>query len=408
MNSSVKSFVYFGIICAVFYYVYFFYYYSIHSVVPPGDSIDYHIPIAKSILNGTFLTGENFKMAQWYYPGASEIINSFFILFKFPLVFSNFLATGVLFFILIKLAKTFHISRDFSLLFALTIITLNIILRWLNQVTIDVWVVNFFLLLIIFLENPSFKKRYFLTLGFLAGMLIGSKYTAITLIIPLVIFYGKNILKKITIKDFVIFLIPFGIFGLFWYIRNFFLTGNPFFPLPVLGFPGKEIFGEMRVGNVTLEHPIKMLNAFFSEYKIWIFSIPFAIIFLMKRSWFKTNIKSLNNNDLSSLTRIFTIGIILFGLYFFYPTSKQEWIMVSSLRYSYPAFIMIILGVFKLAQIMQKESLIGFLSISSMLGIFLMEYHPKLLLLQLPMSLLLIWTTHIWIQNENSNERTSF
>lgn len=406
MNTSVKAFVFFGIICAVYYYVYFAYYYGIHSMVPPGDSWDYHIPIAKSILNGSFLTGDNFKMPQWYYPGSGEMINSLFILFKIPLVFSNFFATGILFFVLIKLARVFDIRRDLSLLFALTIITLNIILRWLNQVTIDVWVANFFLLLLIFLEKPTGKKQYFFFLGLFTGLLIGSKYTTISFLLPLIIFYGKNILQKLSVRNFVIFVIPFYIFGLFWYMRNFFLMGNPFYPLPILGFPGREIFGGMRVGNVTLDHPVTMLNAFFSEYKIWIFVVPLSILFITRKLLLKISYKLIGKRDLKIMNRIFLIGIILFALYFFYPTSEQEWIMVSSLRYSYPAFIMLILGVFKLAQTFKKEFYLGFLSVSSMLGIFLMEYHPKLLLIQIPISLFLIWVASIWVAKDPATEES--
>jgi len=397
MNSSIKSFVFFAVICAVFYYVYFFYYYSVHSIVPPGDSTDYHIPIAKSILNGTFISGAHFKMPQWYYPGASEVINSLFIFFKIPLVFSNFFATGVLFFVLIKLARIFGLRRNFSLLFALTFITLNIILRWLNQVTIDTWVAVFFCLTLITLENSNTKKGFFIKLGFFSGMLIGSKYTAISLLIPLVFIYWRKIIRTISIKNFLLFFVPFLLLGLFWYIRNYILTTNPFYPLPILGLAGKEIFGGMRVWNVTLQYPIQMLNAFISEFKIWVLTIPAALFFLGKKSFIHSK-----NSEVKRIQKVFLLGIVLLAIYFFYPTSQQEWIMVSSLRYSYPAFILLILGSFMTAQFFKKEIIIAFISITSMLGIFLLEYHPKLIFIQIPVSLLCIWITHVWMREDAS------
>src|SRR5207249_448018 len=96
-----------------------------------------------------------------------------------------------------KLARTFHLKRDYSLLFALTIVTVNAIVRWMNAVSIDIWIAIYFILLIILLEKPEKKLSYFAKMGFLAGMLVGSKYNSFVFLVVLFIFYIKNILAII-------------------------------------------------------------------------------------------------------------------------------------------------------------------------------------------------------------------
>lgn len=393
---DVKSYLFVSIVIAVFYYVYFIYFYTVHSTPPPGDSWDYHIPIAQNLLQGIFFSNDNFKMAQWYYPASSEFINAVFIALKIPLTYSNIFATGVLFLACIALARTFKLTRDYALLFGITIITLNIILRWLNQVSVDVWIAVFFCITVITLERLKPSIKSFAILGFNIGMMIGSKYTASTLLIPLIFPYLRTILSKVNFSRILIFFGLLSFFGFFWYIRNYLLTGNPFYPLPILGFPGKEIFGDMRVWNIGIEHPIQMIDAAIGEYKIWIFSIPIAILYLIKKSLFIKD-SAQNKEDINQVGKIFLIALTLITIYLFYPTSREPWIMVSSLRYSYPAFILLILGIFKLGQIIKKESLIGFFAITGMLGIFGMEYHPKLILISIPISLILIFYANRFI-----------
>jgi hypothetical protein len=164
-----------SLLIALYYLIYYIYTGILNPLPLDGDSWDYHIPIAVSILDGSFLshpheviphwhrpeshgsdssTGLQF-IPQWYYPGASEAINALFILLGIPLTLSNIFATIVLFFCLWKLARTFLLSSSYSLLFAVAICTLNLILRWLNAVSIDVWVGVFFTFAVILLEKPK-------------------------------------------------------------------------------------------------------------------------------------------------------------------------------------------------------------------------------------------------------------
>jgi hypothetical protein len=102
---------------------------------------------------------------------------------------------------------------------------------------------------------------------------------------------------------------------------------------------------------------------------------------------------------LPSMNKLFFIGLLNFIFYFNFPTSSQVWIMVSSFRYSLPAFIPLILGVFLLAAKYKKEELIGYVVLANMINVLTMAYYPKLVLIYLPLSLLIFY-----VLNRNDKE----
>lgn len=383
MNNLIKVITNISIIIALYYFTYYAYLGIIHPTPAPGDSWDYHIPISQSILNGNFLQLSHVSVPQRYYPGSAEAINSLLILLHIPLTLSNIIAMLVLLFFLFKLARVFDVSKYYALFFAITFITLNAVVRWQNAISIDIWVAVFFSSVIILLENPEKSISYFIKLGFVSGMLIGSKYTTFYFLIIFLLFYGKSLLEYINIKRLLAFTVPFSIFGLFWYIRNYFLKGNPFYPIPFLGFKGKLLFSDT-IWNQTIHHPLPLVNAAFSEYHLWILSVIVAIVFI-----FKQLVKK--DMNLSTISKLFLIGLINFAIYFTFPTDAQPWIMVSSFRYSYPTFIPLMLGVFLLAARYKKEEWLGYFALANMLIILPMTYYPKLILFYLPFSLVIIY-----------------
>ncbi len=242
------------------------------------------------------------------------------------------------------------------------------------------WVGVWFTLAIILLEYPKKNLIYFTKLGFVFGMLIGSKYTAIYFIIVLIVFYLKKILSYINIWRTLAFLVPFSLFGLFWYIRNYLLTANPFYPIARFGFKGPLSFNNS-VLIETIHHPIEMLNAGFGEYHLWLFSILISITILIHHYVIKKDVR------LDSISKVSLIGLINFIFYFTFPTSSQTWIMTSSFRYSLPSFIPLILVVFMLAKKYGKAELIGYFVIANMINRLTMAYYPKLIIIYLPISL---------------------
>ncbi len=376
---NIKAIANIALIIALYYMVYYIYIGVLNPIPAPGDSWDYHIPISKTILDGRFLNPHDFKLPAWYFPGSSEAINSIFILFRIPLTLSNIFATFILFFSCWKLALTFRLQRYYALLFALAFITLNAVIRWQNAISIDIWVGVFFTIAIILLESPKKGLLYFVELGFVLGMLIGSKYSVWYFVITLMIFYMRKVWSLITISRFTAFFLPFSFIGLFWYIRNFIYTQNPFYPLSAFGFKG--VVYKYTMWNGMIQHPLDMLNAGFGEYKIWIFSVFIAGIVLVYNFVIK------KKYELNSINKLFLIGLLNFSFFLTFPTSEQAWIMVSSFRYSYPVFIPLMLGTFLLAAKYKKEELIGYVAIANMINVVTMAYYPKLVLIYLPVAL---------------------
>jgi hypothetical protein len=71
--------------------------------------------------------------------------------------------------------------------------------------------------------------------GFATGIAVGTKYAAL----PYVLFYALWVaFESKNPKQVVKFLIPIIVFGSPWYIRNYFLSGDPLFPSlgPIVGF----------------------------------------------------------------------------------------------------------------------------------------------------------------------------
>lgn len=358
-----------SIVIALYYLVYFLFLGITNPIPQLGDSFDYHIPIAKSILDGTFINGSTFTGLSHYYPGTSEALNSFFIFFNIPLTLTNIFVSVLLAFSCYFLARSYKIDKYLAIIFSLSIFTLNAVLRWMNAVNIDTLVGVYFVWALFLLKNSKETLVYFFKLGVVFGLLIGSKYTTILFSAVLFVFYIKDLIKVLNLKNIISFLIPFSVLGLFWYFRNFLLTTNPFYPMPFFNLPGKNVFNGTTILSVIFKYPIDMLNAFFSEYKLWFLSIVAVPIILFKE------------RKLTDITKLFLLGIINFVLFLFFPTDNHTWIMVSSFRYSYPIFIPLMLGIFLYFKKIEKEELLSYFVVLNMLGIFSISYQPKLLII---------------------------
>jgi len=204
-------------------------------------------------------------------------------------------------------------------------------------------------------------------------MLIGTKFTAFYYLIILTIFYGGRLLPLLSFKKIIIFLVPFSILGLSWYIRNFILFHNPFYPLYFLGLPFTINF-DKQIWNVFLGYPKDMLDAFFGEYKIWVFSIIF-VIFSLVRGFNNSQGKYLLNFEKYKLE---IVCLSCFLVFLISPTDTKTWIMVSSMRYSYATFILAILIVFLYCKKIRKLDWLFLCSITSMIMVTSFNYYPKL------------------------------
>lgn len=348
-----------------------------------GDSTDYHIPIANSILNGQFLSIQDPTNPFMYYPGSSNAILSLFILFHIPLNLFGLLGWILLFFLCKKLGIYFGLSKQLSLLFATSICTSLSVVRQIPTQSVDMWIAVFFVWSIVLLEMPKRNISYFLMLGFSLGMLFGTKYSGPLFTGVLVIVYLKKTIEYLSFQRVIVFLSSFSLFGLVWYIKNAILKGNPLYPANFFIFKGQENFPsqDWMLWKIPIYFPDNipvLINGLISEYTVWSFSIIIALLYLGFSLIRKTTLTL-------PLKKILTIGILVGIASLLLPIAPlyktEDFHIFSDMRYLFNLFIPFILAVFLIAQDKKLVFLVGFITLlNTIIVMHYPQYRPKIYL----------------------------
>ncbi len=341
------------------------------------DSLRYHIPIAKSILDGTVFNPIKTTTYHRYFPGSSEAILSLFMLLHVPLNLYNVLGLIAFCSALYHLGKQNNLRRELAIIYAVSVCGMMGVARWINVQIIDIWLDTWFALALLLLQKPQDNMNYFLLLGIVSGFLIGSKYSGPLYFGVLCFFYWKKIRSLCSFKNCLSFLTTFTFFGLFWYIRNYIARGNPFYPLAVFCLPGFKNYNlHFPMWKAVVKYPLSMTSAFISEYGIWTISLIITPIIWMYRK----------KKD--------TIVWIILGTILVYLTLPSDFtysVHVSNLRYGYPTISLSILTLFSISQEFKKEKWIAVIVLVNLLSALQISYHPKLLLILVPVSFLIFF-----------------
>jgi hypothetical protein len=345
--------------------------------LPPagGDSYWYHVPIARNILNGNFLFQRNIIEIEQWYPGSSEGILAIFIFLHLPVNLFNIFAILLFSVVLYKFGNAFLKDKVLSIVFACSLVISYGVFRLAISQNIDIWVAIYYLILIMLFEKPKDSDLYFFATGFVSGMLIGSKYAAPIFFLVLLLVYGKQLLKHLNLKRAILFLIPFTIFGLFWYIRNLALTGSPFYPQSILffkGLPGWHSYLSLPIWKAIVKTPGLMINAFISEFMLWpALYLVIPLYYILARKFKKKYSMS------PFIKRILIIACLGFVIYLFLPYDNLYQGMVLSIRYIYSLFILLALVVFLIAQKLKMEKILAVTLLSEIAVLLIQPYHPK-------------------------------
>jgi hypothetical protein len=364
---------------------------------PPllGDSHDYHMPIAENFLNGTFFYIPKTANPFINFPGSSELILALFILLHIPINWFCVLGWVLLFLLLRKMGLHFNLGSELSLIFATAFTSTLSVFRQMGTQSIDMWMAAWFVLLVILLEKPRKTIGYFFFLGFAFGMLVGTKYTGAVFMVILLVVYGIRIVKLLNLSNILAFLLPFLIFGVSWYIRNFIEWGDPMYPLSFFIFRGLplDISNYILWQEILRGHVLTIIAALVSEYLIWGLSfIPFLALFALN---FKK--RFINNN----YSRVFWLCFLLFVASFFmysFKSTKFDFV-VSNMRYLFPVIIMLMLSLFIMAKKFKLAQEIALLALlNSIAAVSFIIYHPKVIILYLIISSTLYITGQLYIK----------
>lgn len=351
------------------------------------DSVMYHIPIAKSYLTGDIFTSPKSSILHRFFPGASEGILVLFILFHLPLNLYNVLGILCLFIACYFLGKKAGLSKDSSLIFAVSFCSLTAVIRWMNVQIVDIWMAVFYGGALALLVKPEKNKRYFLKLGIAVGMILGTKYSGPLFIAILLLFFGKNIFRPFSFRRILLFIIPVTVLGLFWYLRNFIVMGNPLYPISFLSFPGvKDWALEIPVWRAILNYPMSFSTAVLSEYLGWSLLVIPAILY--------SGYQLLKKRTLSFSNILLLLSLCNLIVYLLLPNGASYRVHVSNLRYSYPVFLPFLLSIFLIAKKHNWEEYLGIFALANILFVLQFPYHPKLLIIYIPLAFF-IWRRRV-------------
>lgn len=331
-----------------------------------GDSLAYHLPTAQGILAGHLFSPQSILA---FYPSAGETILALFLFLHIPANLFNVVAWALCGVLCFLLGRRYSLSINFSVVFAVSICMLYTMTRWIHAQIIDIWLLDFFLWSLVLLGKPRKTVSYFFFLGTSLGLLIGTKYSGPVIALLLIIIYGKSLVSLLTIKRFTAFFLPIIVFGVSWYIRNFFLTGNPFYPQSSFLFSsGHSTILSIQVYKAIFRNPLFAINALLDEFLAW----PIVAVLLIG-----TGIKKKIITPESRLKKLLTLTLLVFVFFLFLPTDYTYNVFVSSLRYAYPAFVCLFLCGFVVAQKLKLEAATVVLSLCSILVVLIHPYRPK-------------------------------
>ena len=317
-----------------------------------GDSLAYHIPIARNILEGKWGQFDNLLE---YYPAAGEMILAGFIRLGIPLNLYNVAGWVVLFLVCRRLGGN---------LFAAAVCLWPSVVRLIPTQTVDIWLAVFWAGSFLMLERKDWVGA-----GVVLGLLMGVKYSGVGyagVLIAAALVFGKIDFRKLLVVIGVMVLV-----GGFWYARNYWETGLPFYPAGDSAFK----MTEKRSWMIVTNYPARFVEAIISEYLLW----PLVGLLVVVRNFIFN----------SKINRLLFLAGGNFLVYLFVPAGVEN--IVSDLRYIFPVMIPLTWAVFEWARERGGQEKLGMLAVLAMaVEMTQLDFRPKLFVI-------VLMTAAVWL-----------
>jgi hypothetical protein len=207
---------------------------------------------------------------------------------------------------------------------------------------IDLIVSVFFLVSLYFsIRFYSTEKSIYLFLaGLSIGLILGMKYTMLLTAIILQIIIVPRLIRR-SKKELIIYLVLIFICSSYWYLRNYFILGNPFYPFDLSGLQSTYTsFSDFSIANIINKYIVIMKLFFTKDWGVGSFNGGYGIIFwgLAFPSWIYFLVKSITSNCKNKLINLFVWIQMPIGFLFFLIVPIDEF-------YLYPRFSIFIIGI---------------------------------------------------------------
>lgn len=219
---------------------------------------------------------------------------------------------------------------------------------------IDILVALFFLLSLYFtlLFHANRSTIYLLAAGISTGMMLGMKYTALLLALPLQLLIIPLLFKN-KWRSAACYLTPIFVLCGWWYARNMFVLNDPFYPLNLLGvLTGKSAEGGL-LNNIVVSLPKWLSRYLIEDTGIGSYDGGFGLVFwgIGFSSWLLFSLYSLRHAIKTGLARFIFLAYMPIGFILLLAVPEVDAPHVGRM-----AMIVVVVGLYSFCEILKLIS----------------------------------------------------
>ncbi|QQR55378.1 hypothetical protein IPG41_02375 [Candidatus Peregrinibacteria bacterium] len=411
---------------------------TLPALIPSGetDSFGYHLPIVNQLLEtgsvwNVFFAG--FVGPNTYFPANHEALQAFLAAFTHNTEagFLVNLSALALFFFSLKESLGTKAAPRFSALFVLAATCTPFLFKQIVNQQIDLFLFGVFGSALAFAASSFLngKKVDFTKACLLLGLCLGSKYNALPQVLVLLPFlFALAIHQKHRLHDYAFNIGLTLTAGLFWYIRNAVIAGNPLYPFGISAGPihwiGHSSFVQETEGSSLLSHlqsdglhstlrHVLSNGEFHNE-------LGMTAVYLLTGTTVLLALKLFSRSHRTRMLSFALLAIAAGELLYYLSAPYTFTLWNQTIRYASPLFALVPVALMFCASTPKRQSFLGLFALvfigSQLSSSFLSKDHVQTLLLDqfhahpflIFSPLLLAFTLSIFLTSKKTPQTTLF